>query len=63
MQKSSRYMSDRFDINNPKLLHLFKEAAAADSRRSLKTVESARATLIKEGIVTKSGRLTKNYSR
>ncbi len=56
-------MKCRFDINDPNVLEKFKKAAADDSKRSLKSKQAAQATLIKEGILTKSGRLTKNYSR
>lgn len=56
-------MSIRFNPDDPDLLRKFKKAAKQAGQESLKSKESARATLEKEGFITKSGRLTKNYSR
>lgn len=50
-----------FDIDDPDLLRKFKEAIKKAGRRSLKSKRAARAALQKEGFITKSGRLTKNY--
>ncbi len=50
-----------FDPDDPDLLRKFEKAAKEASRRSLKSKRAARATLMKEGFITKSGRLTKNY--
>lgn len=56
-------MFSRFNVDDPDLLRKFKKAAQKYSARSLKSKRSARAALIRDGIVTKSGRLTKNYSQ
>jgi len=54
-------MTARFNLDDPDLLRNFKKAAKEASRRSLKSKRAARARLMKEGFITKSGRLTKNY--
>ncbi len=56
-------MTGRFSLDDPDLLRKFKKAAKEAGLRSLKSKRAARATLLKEGFITKSGRLTKNYSR
>lgn len=63
MSKSSPITARRFNLDDPDLLRKFKKAAQNYRARSLKSKKSARAALIKDGILTKSGRLTKNYSR
>ena len=52
-----------FDIDDPDLLERFKKAADAERARTLKSKKTARAALVRAGILTKSGRLTKNYNR
>lgn len=54
-------MTARFNLDDPDLLRKFKKAAKEASRRSLKSKRATRARLMKEGFITKSGRLTKNY--
>jgi len=56
-------MVSRFNVDDPDLVKKFKKAARAYSARSLKSKKTAMAALIRDGILTKSGRLTKNYSR
>lgn len=63
MSKPRPTMPSRFNLDDPDLLRKFKMAANALSSRSLKSKRSARAALVKDGILTKTGRLTKNYSR
>ena len=55
--------TSHFSLDDPDLLRKFKKAAKEAGQRSLKSKQSARATLVREGFITKSGRLTKNYSR
>ena len=52
-----------FDLSDPQLLVKFRRAASDYSARSLKSKRTAKAALIRDGILTKKGRLTKNYSR
>jgi hypothetical protein len=61
MVKERRSMRRKFKINSPSVLNHFREIAAQASRRSLKSKSAARKVLISEGIVTRTGRLTKNY--
>jgi len=61
MSKRRPTVVSRFDINDPDLLSKFKKAAKRLSAVTLKSKASARAALIEDGIITKSGRLTKNY--
>jgi hypothetical protein len=61
--KTRCVVASRFNLDDPGLLGKFKRAAQAYSALSLKSKETARAALIRDGILTKSGRLTKNYSR
>jgi hypothetical protein len=61
MQKYVRSMRRKFDINSVTVLNHFREVAARASRRSLKSKNAARKVLVSEGIVTPTGRLTKNY--
>jgi hypothetical protein len=63
MSKPRPIMATRFNLDDPDLLRKFKKAARTYSARSLKSKKTARAALVRDGIVTKSGRLTKNYSR
>ena len=63
MRKVKPAMISRFSLDDPDLLEKFKNAAKEAGKRSLKSKRAARATLVKEGFITKSGRLTKNYSR
>jgi hypothetical protein len=62
MSKVSITMT-RFSLDDPDLLRKFKKAAKEAGEQSLKSKQSARATLVREGFITRSGRLTKNYSR
>jgi hypothetical protein len=49
------------DILDPAFLPWFKLAAEEFSRKHNRNKRTALALLVKEGICTKSGRLTKNY--
>jgi hypothetical protein len=49
------------DISSREALDRFREAARVFTARATKSRETARATLVSEGIYTKSGRLSKNY--
>ena len=49
------------DLNTPEGVEMFRKAAAAFNKRKMRTPEMARQTLIAEGILTKSGRLSKHY--
>lgn len=49
------------DITTPEALEIFRKAAAAFSARTNKSRKTALAALVKEGIYTKAGKLTKNY--
>jgi hypothetical protein len=50
-----------WDINSPDAVERFREAAKAFTKAATRSREAALAVLIKEGICTKSGRLTRNY--
>jgi len=50
-----------FNPDDPDLLRKFEKAIEKAGRRSLKSKRTARAALMKEGFITKSGRLTKRY--
>ena len=49
------------DITTPEALEIFRKAAAAFSASTNKSRKTALAALVKEGIYTKAGKLTKNY--
>ena len=50
------------DLSTPEALEIFRKAADAFDKRTTRTPEIARQTLIAEGILTKSGRrLAKRY--
>ena len=50
------------DLSSPEALDIFRRAADAFDKRTTRTPEIARQTLIAEGILTKSGRrLAKRY--
>ena len=51
--------SGQLDGNDPALLVRFKKAAAEYGKDTSR--EASLARLVKEGIATKNGRLTKNY--
>jgi len=63
MGNSCRSMVSRFNLDDPDLLGKFKKAAQTYSARTLKSKKTAKAALVRDGILTKSGRLTKNYNR
>lgn len=50
-----------WDINSPDAVERFREAAKAFTKAATQSREAAIAVLVKEGIYTKSGKLTKNY--
>lgn len=50
-----------WDINSPEALEQFRIAAQEFTARHTKTPEAARKILVKEGIYTKAGNLTKHY--
>jgi len=52
MPKKRRTMSPRFDVNDPTVFERFEKAAAAHTRASTRSRDSARKTLIREGILT-----------
>ena len=49
------------DLSSPEALNVFREAAKAYDKRINRSPETARQALISEGILTKSGKLSKNY--
>jgi hypothetical protein len=49
-------------LNSPDAVERFRVAAAAFTTRVTKSKASARKVLVSEGIYTKSGKLTKQYS-
>lgn len=50
-----------WDFNSPKCLELFRKAAKEATAEATKSQATARQVLIKDGIITKSGKLTKKY--
>jgi hypothetical protein len=50
------------DLPEPQAIEQFRKMADAYTKRATKTPETALKTLVAEGIYTKSGKLTKNYS-
>jgi hypothetical protein len=61
MPKKQRAMSARFDVNDPTVFERFEKAAAVHTRASTRSKSSARKTLIREGILTRSGKIAKKY--
>ncbi|HXJ44927.1 MAG TPA: hypothetical protein VNH18_36905 [Bryobacteraceae bacterium] len=51
------------DLNTPEAVEQFRKAAKAYAARTNRTRATALAALVKEGICTKSGKLTKRYSQ
>jgi hypothetical protein len=49
------------DLRSPTFSRDFRKAAKAFTKRATATPEAALAVLVKEGILTKSGKLSKNY--
>jgi hypothetical protein len=49
------------DLNSPEFLKRFHAAAKRFNARGTKSKRAALAILVKEGIYTKKGNLTKNY--
>ena len=49
------------DITTPEAYEMFRKAAEALTARMAKSRATAMAVLVKEGIYTKDGKLTKNY--
>ena len=49
------------DLNTPEAVERFRKAAKAFTARATKSQEIARQVLVKEGIYTKAGKLTKHY--
>lgn len=49
------------DLGSREALNVFREAAKAYDKRINQSPETARQALISEGILTKSGKLSKNY--
>ena len=60
--KARQPANEKFDLNSPECLERFRKAAAAFTARATKSQAIARKVLVDEGIYTKSGKLTKNYS-
>jgi hypothetical protein len=52
-----------FDLDDPDLLSRFTEAADNYMAANLTSKANARRALMRDGIVTKSARLTKKYSK
>ena len=50
-----------WDFNSPECLEIFLKEAKEFTARATKSPATARQVLIKEGIITRSGKLTKNY--
>lgn len=50
-----------YDLNSPEAVEEFRVAARELTKRETVSREAARAALVKMGIHTKTGRLTKNY--
>ena len=50
-----------WDFNSRECLELFRKAAKESSAKATKSQATARQVLINDGIITKSGKLTKNY--
>ncbi len=50
-----------WDFNSPECLQIFRKEAKEFTAQASKSQATAREVLIKEGIITKSGKLTKNY--
>ena len=63
MAKSKPIMTNGFNLDDPQLLKKFKKAARTYGARFGTSKDAARARLVEEGILTKTGRLTKNYSQ
>jgi len=49
------------DPRSPTFSRDFRRAAEAFTKKATATPETARAVLVKEGILTSSGKLSKNY--
>jgi hypothetical protein len=49
------------DLSTPAGVEWFRKAADRFNKKVNRTPETALAQLVKEGILTKSGRLSKNY--
>ena len=49
------------DLRSPTFSRDFRKAAKAFTKRATASPEAALAVLVKEGILTKSGKLSKNY--
>jgi hypothetical protein len=49
------------DLRSPTFSRDFRKAAKAFTKRATASPEAALAVLVKEGILTKTGRLSKNY--
>lgn len=55
-------LSGRLDMDSPATATAFRLAAEAYTKKATKTRAAALETLQREGILTKSGKLTKRYS-
>lgn len=53
---------DPYDLGSPQSVAAFRIAAEKFTREATRTKKSALDLMVREGIVTKSGRLTKRYS-
>jgi hypothetical protein len=51
----------KFEFTSPDSIEQFRKAAEAFNTRSMRSQAAARKVLVKEGIYTKSGKLTKRY--
>ena len=50
------------EMNSPEALERFRRAAEAFTVRAIKSQATARRVLVDEGIYTKTGKLTRQYS-
>jgi hypothetical protein len=61
MNENDTGPSTLLDPRSPTFSRDFRRAAKAFTERVTATPEASRAVLVKEGILTKSGKLSKNY--
>jgi hypothetical protein len=61
MPESKHAMPAKFDLNDPSIVGEFERAAATHKRASTRSKSTAMKALVKEGVLTKNGRLTAKY--
>lgn len=62
MAKKSRPLSCHIDLSSPEFLNSFRETAAAFDKKHTASPEAALKQLMKERVLTRSGKLTRHYS-